>query len=102
MQLTQCGADFIEAIMLTMHNEQLTTSSTSLYLKDLQQVIHRLDKDYCRALVRKYLNKLAIRAIELFLRHACLVRPSNAGVRQRLLNDSVYLEDVALVPLNTN
>ena len=77
MQLTQCGVDFIEAIMLTMHNEQLTTSSTSLYLKDLQQVIHRLDKDYCRALVRKYLNKLAI---ELFVRHACLVRPSNAGV----------------------
>ncbi len=43
----KCTCEYIEAVMLTMHNEDLNGSqSTSAYVRELQQLLQRLCKDY--------------------------------------------------------
>ncbi len=43
----QCTCEYIEAVLLTMHNEDLCSPvTTSAYIRELQQLLQRLCKDY--------------------------------------------------------
>ena len=93
------ASDCILAIMLTMHQEDFSTQtqSCSLYVKELQQVLQRVVRDYmqlynCKQILNPYLNQLAVRCIELFVRFASILRPLSNSTRQRLINDSQQIE----------
>ena len=93
--------DYINAILLTMHQEEFQSQSQtfSLYIKELQQVLQRVCRDYlklfnCKSILTPYLNQLAIRCIELFIRHASILRPMTDSTRKRLVNDSEKLENI--------
>ncbi|KAL1124668.1 hypothetical protein AAG570_001292, partial [Ranatra chinensis] len=98
----------IEAILLTMHNEDFsmndkTTSSNSLYMKELQKFISRAVTTYLvtfhsQQLVAQACISIASRTIELFLRNASLVRPLSDGGRKKLISDFKSVED-AVSPL---
>lgn len=94
------ASDCILAIMLTMHQEDFAnpqSQTCSLYVKELQQVLQRISRDYlqlynCKSILCVYLNQLAIRCIDLFIRNASILRPMSDAARQRLLNDSQHIE----------
>ncbi|XP_066994228.1 conserved oligomeric Golgi complex subunit 5 [Anabrus simplex] len=111
--------DAIEAIILTMHNEDYSmgpvpNASTnmatrkpdapcSLYMKELQDFISRAVKNYLAVfqnqdVVSKCCVSVAGRCLELFLRHACLVRPLGEGGRMKLAADFAQME-LAVAPL---
>lgn len=95
-------SEYILAIMLTIHQEDLDANSSipcSLYMKELQQVLQRIYRDYlklynCVSILNPYLNQLAVRCVELFIRHAAMVRPLSDKGRFRLVNDSQQLENI--------
>lgn len=114
-------SDAIEAIILTMHNEDYSmrleagesglntsirksdVSQCSLYMKELQGFIARAASNYLapfqnQEIVMKCSVPVASRCIELFLNHACLVRPLGEGGRVRLAADFSQME-VAVAPL---
>ncbi|XP_043213901.1 conserved oligomeric Golgi complex subunit 5-like isoform X1 [Amphibalanus amphitrite] len=104
-------AEAIEAIILTMHNEDFSgeeessggESNCSLYMKELQTFISRAVDDYlapfnCKPLITASKLELGRRAVELFVRHAALVRPVGAAGRLRLAADCAQLE-LAVAPL---
>ncbi|XP_064483402.1 conserved oligomeric Golgi complex subunit 5-like isoform X2 [Ornithodoros turicata] len=106
-------ADSIEAIILTMHNENFSQPATektatpdapcSLYMRELQQFLSRCRNDYfalfpsCEIVIKR-IQYLASRSIELFVRHASLVRPLGDGGKMRLAADFAQME-MALAPL---
>ncbi|XP_066198532.1 conserved oligomeric Golgi complex subunit 5 isoform X2 [Saccopteryx leptura] len=103
--LTSVG-DAIEAIIITMHQEDfsgLLPSSgkpqvpCSLYMKELQGFIARVMSDYfkhfeCLDFVFDNTEAIAQRAIELFIRNASLVRPLGEGGKVRLAADFAQME----------
>ncbi|CAF1271196.1 unnamed protein product [Adineta steineri] len=102
-------ADCIEAILVTMHNEDFsqiassrTDSQSSLYMKELQEFIFRIHKDYfsefqCKDFMYENLAPIACRAITLFIEHISLVRPIAEGGLLRLVVDFAQIE-LALSP----
>ncbi|XP_060052379.1 conserved oligomeric Golgi complex subunit 5 isoform X2 [Erinaceus europaeus] len=108
--LTSVG-DAIEAIIITMHQEDFSGSLSSsgkpdvpcsLYMKELQGFIARVMNDYfkhfeCLDFVFDSTKAIAQRAIELFIRNASLVRPLGESGRMRLAADFAQME-LALGP----
>ncbi|KAJ9578646.1 hypothetical protein L9F63_005136 [Diploptera punctata] len=114
-------SDAIEAIILTMHNEDYSMSGDvpesdinvaskksdatqcSLYMKELQGFTSRTVSNYLapfhnQDLIMKCSIPVACRCIELFVNHACLVRPLGDGGRIKLAADFNQME-VAVAPL---
>lgn len=105
-------SDAIESIILTMHDdaEFRETSSTlgkeiscSLYIRELQSFILRSVNTFLipyknQIVVAECCKSVASRCIELFVRHACLLRPLTDYGRAKLIADFVQME-VAVTPL---
>nr|XP_025839854.1 conserved oligomeric Golgi complex subunit 5 [Vulpes vulpes] len=103
--LTSVG-DAIEAIIITMHQEDFSGSVSSsgkpdvpcsLYMKELQGFIARVMSDYfkhfeCLDFVFDNTEAIAQRAIELFIRNASLIRPLGEGGKVRLAADFAQME----------
>ncbi|KAJ7329585.1 hypothetical protein JRQ81_015759 [Phrynocephalus forsythii] len=104
--------DSIEAIIITMHQEDFSGSlptsgkpdiPCSLYMKELQGFIARVMNDYfrhfeCYDFVYESTEAIAQRAIEIFIRNASLLRPLGEGGKMRLAADFAQME-LAVAPL---
>uniref|UniRef100_A0A663EMQ3 Conserved oligomeric Golgi complex subunit 5 n=1 Tax=Aquila chrysaetos chrysaetos TaxID=223781 RepID=A0A663EMQ3_AQUCH len=100
--------DSVEAIIITMHQEDFSGSGKpdvpcSLYMKELQGFIARVMSDYfrhfeCFDFVFDNTEAMAQRAIELFIRNASLIRPLGEGGKMRLAADFAQME-LAVAPL---
>ncbi|XP_042875116.1 conserved oligomeric Golgi complex subunit 5-like [Penaeus japonicus] len=100
----------VEAIILTMHNEDFSGGDTggsdsqcSLYMKELQGFINRVATDYVAiyqpsSIIKENVHMLACRCLELFVRHASLLRPIGEGGKLRLAADFAQME-LAISPL---
>ncbi|XP_072761545.1 conserved oligomeric Golgi complex subunit 5 [Anoplolepis gracilipes] len=105
-------SDAIESIILTMHDdpEFKETSSPlgkeigcSLYMRELQGFILRSVNTFLlpyknQMIVAESCKTVVSRCIELFVRHACLLRPLTDFGRVKLLVDFAQME-VAVTPL---
>uniref|UniRef100_A0A3Q2ZCK3 Conserved oligomeric Golgi complex subunit 5 n=1 Tax=Hippocampus comes TaxID=109280 RepID=A0A3Q2ZCK3_HIPCM len=110
--LLQSVSDSIEAIIITLHQEDFSGSLPSpdtadvvcsLYMKELQGFISRVMTDYfrhfeCTDFIYESTESIAQRAIELFVRHASLLRPLGEGGKMRLAADFAQME-MAVAPL---
>ncbi|KAM5236600.1 conserved oligomeric Golgi complex subunit 5 isoform 3-T3 [Ctenodactylus gundi] len=99
-------ADAIEAIIITMHQEDFSGTlsssgkadvSCSLYMKELQGFVARVMNDYfkhfeCSDFVFENTEAIAQRAIELFVRNASLIRFLGEGGKMRLAADFAQME----------
>ncbi|XP_012536176.1 conserved oligomeric Golgi complex subunit 5 isoform X1 [Monomorium pharaonis] len=104
--------DAIESIILTMHDdlEFRETSSPlgkeigcSLYMRELQGFILRSVNTFLlpyknQVVVAESCKAVASRCIELFVRHACLLRPLTDFGKAKLLVDFAQME-IAVMPL---
>jgi len=107
----------IDKIILTIHNEDFSSndknqlqpkrsasSPSSLYMRELNDFLARVCSDYfglfdCVHMLKAgELKRIAARSIELFVRHAAMVRPLGDGGRLRLATDFAALE-AAISPL---
>ncbi|XP_074644447.1 conserved oligomeric Golgi complex subunit 5-like [Tubulanus polymorphus] len=103
-------ADSVEAIILTIHQEDFSStepsqsdSQCSLYMRELQQFISRCQNYYlsefqCQDFIMDSIQPLACRSIEIFVCHASLVRPLGEGGKMRLAADFAQME-LAVSPL---
>ncbi|XP_044279222.1 conserved oligomeric Golgi complex subunit 5 isoform X1 [Varanus komodoensis] len=105
-------SDSVEAIIITMHQEDFSGSlptsgkpdiPCSLYMKELQGFIARVMNDYfrhfeCYDFVYASTEAIAQRAIEIFIRNASLLRPLGEGGKMRLAADFAQME-LAVAPL---
>ncbi|XP_034381715.1 conserved oligomeric Golgi complex subunit 5 [Cyclopterus lumpus] len=110
--LLQSVSDSIEAIIITLHQEDFSGPLScpgkpdvpcSLYMKELQGFISRVRTDYfrhfqCVDFIYESTESLAQRAIELFIRHTSLLRPLGEGGKMRLAADFAQME-LAVAPL---
>ncbi|XP_069765263.1 conserved oligomeric Golgi complex subunit 5 isoform X2 [Narcine bancroftii] len=102
--------DSVEAIIITMHQEDFAGSLSgkpevpcSLYMKELQGFISRIMNDYfknfeCVDFIYDSTENIAQRAIQLFIRNASLLRPLGEGGKMRLAADFAQME-LAVAPL---
>ncbi|XP_048410241.1 conserved oligomeric Golgi complex subunit 5 [Stegostoma tigrinum] len=102
--------DSIEAIIITMHQEDFAGSSSgkpevpcSLYMKELQGFISRIMSDYfknfeCVDFIYDNAENIAQRAIQLFIRNASLLKSLGEGGKMRLAADFAQME-LAVAPL---
>ncbi|KAK0167039.1 hypothetical protein PV327_004487 [Microctonus hyperodae] len=104
--------DAIESIILTMHDDPEFRESSSplgreiacsLYMRELQGFILRSVTTFLapyknQTVVGECCNIVASRCIELFVRHACLIRPLTEYGRAKLIIDFGQME-VAVAPL---
>ena len=91
----------VKAVLFTMHQEDFSQAQTtsSLYIRELNQVIQRISRDYlqlynCKKVLNEYLNQISIACIEIFIMNASLIRPINDLARSRLKVDSEQLESI--------
>ena len=98
--------DGVDAILLTMHNEDFQSSDVagkkSPYMKELQTFTSRVTIEFlsnydCKVLLAECVQDLASKCVDLFILHSSLVRGNNSG-RSRLASDCVNLES-ALEPI---
>ncbi|KAL3853402.1 hypothetical protein ACJMK2_016944 [Sinanodonta woodiana] len=99
-------SDALEAITLTMHQEDFSISAPadgqtdapcSLYMRELRDFVSRCQSDYlsqyeCTEFIMKSIQPIACRCIELFVRHASLVRPLGEGGKLRMAADFAQME----------
>ncbi|OQV17242.1 Conserved oligomeric Golgi complex subunit 5 [Hypsibius exemplaris] len=119
--LRESLADSVESILLTMHDEdfsgnedadphsvstpEILDSTCSRYMRELQEFLLRAQQtffsqiDITQPLLRSTVAEFARRCVELFIRHASLVRPVGTRGRLKLAGDFAQLE-AALAPLN--
>uniref|UniRef100_A0A671K813 Conserved oligomeric Golgi complex subunit 5 n=1 Tax=Sinocyclocheilus anshuiensis TaxID=1608454 RepID=A0A671K813_9TELE len=104
--------DSVEAILITMHQEDFSGSlpaggrldvPCSLYMRELQGFIARVMNDYfcplqCLDFLYDSTENIAQRAITLFIRHASLLRPLSEGGKMRSAADFAQME-LAVAPL---
>ncbi|CAD1472025.1 unnamed protein product, partial [Heterotrigona itama] len=104
--------DAIESIILTMHDDAEFRDPSnpvgkeincSLYMRELQGFILRSVNTFLmpyknQAIVAECCKSVASRCIELFVRHACLLRPLTDFGRTKLIVDFSQIE-VAVAPL---
>ncbi|EFX61086.1 hypothetical protein DAPPUDRAFT_274663, partial [Daphnia pulex] len=94
--------DAVEAIVLTMHDEDFSSphppedgaasAPCSLYIKELQSFMSRSAADYFSLyhspdFLREELRAVATRCLDLFVRHASLLRPLGDGGKMKLAAD---------------
>ncbi|XP_034194071.1 conserved oligomeric Golgi complex subunit 5 four way stop isoform X1 [Osmia lignaria lignaria] len=105
-------SDAIESIILTMHDDSEFRDPSSplgkeincsLYMRELQGFILRSVNTFLapyknQAVVAECCKTVASRCIELFLRHACLLRPLTDFGKAKLIADFNQIE-VAVAPL---
>ncbi|KAL2102689.1 hypothetical protein ACEWY4_001857 [Coilia grayii] len=105
-------SDSIEAILITMHQEDFSVPLSapgrpdvpcSLYMKELQGFVARCMSDYlrpfqCLDFIYDNTEAIARRAIHLFVRNASLLRPLGEGGKMRLAADFAQME-LAVAPL---
>lgn len=110
--LLQSVSDSIEAIIITMHQEDFSGPlcsaerpdvPCSLYMKELQGFVSRVMADYfqhfqCVDFIYGRTEAIARRALQLFLRHAGLLRPLGEGGKMRLAADFAQME-LTVAPL---
>ncbi|KAJ8006763.1 hypothetical protein DPEC_G00110590 [Dallia pectoralis] len=110
--LLQSVSDSIEAIIITMHQEDFSGSLStpgkpdvpcSLYMRELQGFVARVMADYfrhfqCVDFVYDNTECIAQRCITLFIRHASLLRPLGEGGKMKLAADFAQME-LAVGPL---
>ncbi|KAJ0012378.1 hypothetical protein NQD34_016712 [Periophthalmus magnuspinnatus] len=110
--LLQSVSDSIQAILLTLHQEDFSGGlySTdkpdvpcSLYMKELQSFISRVMAEYfqhfrCVDFIYERTEGIAQGAIQMFIRHASLLRPLGEGGKMRLAADFAQME-LAVAPL---
>lgn len=86
-----------------MHQEDFSNASSissqtcSLYVKELHQVLQRIGRDYlqmyaCKAILSPLLHQMSVHLIDLFIRHASILRPMSDSCRSRLVADSHQIE----------
>ncbi|XP_067934499.1 conserved oligomeric Golgi complex subunit 5-like isoform X2 [Watersipora subatra] len=102
--------DSMEAIILTMHQEDFSSavasqneSQCSLYMRELQSFLARVQNEYislfeCTDFVMECIQPFVCNGIELFVRHASLIRPLGDGGKMRLAADFAQME-LAVHPL---
>ncbi|XP_045618166.1 conserved oligomeric Golgi complex subunit 5 [Procambarus clarkii] len=102
--------DAIEDIILTVHSEDFSggdskgaDSQCSLYMRELQGFITRAAEDYLSIyqpsrIIKEKIHTLACRCLDLFVRHASLLRPIGEGGKLRLAADFAQME-MAISPL---
>ncbi|XP_043272815.1 conserved oligomeric Golgi complex subunit 5 [Venturia canescens] len=104
--------DAIESIILTMHDDPEFRDPSSplgreigcsLYMRELQGFILRSVTTFLapyknQAVVAECCKTVASRCIELFVRHACLIRPLTDYGRAKLIADFTQME-IAVTPL---
>ncbi|KAG8236863.1 hypothetical protein J437_LFUL017228 [Ladona fulva] len=98
-------SEAIEAILCTMHNEDFSGElmpdkkksgfGASPYMKELQRFLARVASDYL-----SNVQPVVERCLELFIRHASLVRPMGTAGRAKLGGDFTQVE-LAVQPLLT-
>uniref|UniRef100_A0A0K2T9U8 Conserved oligomeric Golgi complex subunit 5 n=1 Tax=Lepeophtheirus salmonis TaxID=72036 RepID=A0A0K2T9U8_LEPSM len=105
--------DAVESIILTLHSELSKkgvgggteqSSTSSLYMKELQAFISRVSVDYlngflCKEFISSNIKPLVDETIELFILHASLVRPLPKEAQHALTSDCAQLE-LTLEPLS--
>lgn len=107
--LTRSIRDGIDAILLTVHNENfesgefLNNQQKSPYMKELQTFVSRVSIEFltpleCKMLLEDHVHNLAAKCVELFVLHVSLVRPIGQSGRSRLASDCSHFES-ALEPL---
>ncbi|CAL8324123.1 unnamed protein product [Lota lota] len=110
--LLQSVSDSLEAIIITMHQEDFSSPLSSgerpevpcsLYMRELQGFVARAVADYfqhfqCLDFMYGRTESIAQRAILLFLRHASLLRPLGEGGKMRLAADFAQME-LTVAPL---
>uniref|UniRef100_A0AAY4D2P2 Conserved oligomeric Golgi complex subunit 5 n=1 Tax=Denticeps clupeoides TaxID=299321 RepID=A0AAY4D2P2_9TELE len=110
--LLQSVGDSVEAILITMHQEDFSGPLSapgkpdvpcSLYMRELQGFVARVMSDYfrhfqCLDFIYDSTEGIAQRAIQLFIRHASLLRPLGEGGKLRLAADFAQME-LAVAPL---
>ena len=98
--------DSIEAILLTMHKEDFSSSegdsstpaaACSLYMKELQTFLERIARDFfatftCREFLFIHLHSMAEKTIQRFVMQGSLVRPLGSSGAMRLASDCAQLE----------
>ncbi|EFX83109.1 hypothetical protein DAPPUDRAFT_316118 [Daphnia pulex] len=99
--------DAVEAIVLTMHDEDFSSphppedgaasAPCSLYMKELQSFLSRSAADYFSLyhspdFLREELRAVATRCLDLFVRHASLLRPLADGGKMKLAADFAQME----------
>ncbi|KAK3101950.1 hypothetical protein FSP39_007576 [Pinctada imbricata] len=104
-------SDAVEAIILTMHQEDFSSSvvgdgqkeaQCSLYMRELQDFVSRCQSDYlsayqCQDFIYDSVHPIACRCVDLFVRHASLIRPLGEGGKMRLAADFAQME-LAITP----
>ncbi|KAJ8301246.1 hypothetical protein KUTeg_020233 [Tegillarca granosa] len=99
-------SDAVEAIILTMHQEDFSGSAPadgqkesqcSLFMRELQDFVSRCRSDYlsqfdCQDFIMESIQPIACRCVDLFVRHASLIRPLGEGGRLRLAADFAQME----------
>ncbi|KAJ0057669.1 hypothetical protein NL108_011593, partial [Boleophthalmus pectinirostris] len=110
--LLQSVSDSIQAILLTLHQEDFSGGLSSadkpdvpcsLYMKELQSFISRVMAEYfqnfqCVDFIFERTESIAQGAIQMFIRHASLLRPLGEGGKMRLAADFAQME-LAVAPL---
>ncbi|CAL8279199.1 conserved oligomeric Golgi complex subunit 5 [Gadus morhua] len=110
--LLQSVSDSLEAIIITMHQEDFSGPLSSghrpevpcsLYMRELQGFVSRSVADYfqhfqCLDFIYGRTESIAQRALLLFLRHASLLRPLGEGGKMRLAADFAQME-LTVAPL---
>lgn len=104
--------DAVESILLTMHDDTEFREpgsplgrdiGSSLYMRELQGFILRSVNTFLvpyknQIIVTECCKSVASRCIELFVRHACLLRPLSEYGRAKLIADFNQME-IAVMPL---
>lgn len=104
-----CGAvkSAVDTILISMHQEDYapptSDPASSLYMKELHEFLQRVAVSYLApfhnlTLVSDYCLDITSRTLEMFIRHACMVRPLNLAGRTKLANDFKKIE-TAVSPL---
>ena len=106
--LIQSVVDAVEAILITMHNENFNLDtvynySFSPYMRELNDFIAKIHGNFlskfdCKTLVAESTFPLGQRTIDLFILHASIVRPVSANGQIKLSQDCDHLEK-ALEPI---
>ncbi|KAF6031066.1 COG5 [Bugula neritina] len=102
--------DSMEAIILTMHQEDFSSATAhsdsqqcSLYMKELQGFLARVQSEYlslfeCTDFILECVQPYLCNGLELFVRHSSLLRPVGDGGKMRLAADFAQME-LAVHPL---
>lgn len=68
----------------------------------MQRIVQNYLQQYaCKSILSQFLNQLSTRCLDLFVRHAALLRPITDSHRLRLVNDANQLEQIVQTAMST-